>query len=1108
MVVQYIKKIRNQLLRKSRVKLKQCINVYQNDEDLYISGLLSNTNYKVKELRFVSRFDNQVIKVNSAQQDSTFNFKVPVDIFPEFQNGAEQLYNLFLYVNVPKSIFSEAKGDKLEANAEKVIEDNGEKYLEYPIRLGRFENTKTSEFKLIEKNGLSCTLYITNKGNISFAINHELKPNIKLNLSYLHTKNHNIDFGGIVYSKNSKICAAELSIIGRESNIEIKSPISLEFSKEETQKKYGLNRYTYHVNLDLNDVFRNEQLNEDVYDVYLLIKLNDYEEIKRIRVGKPTFRGKYKTKGISAVRDNEILAVSPYYTIKHFNLSLQVDSFEPSAYFYLRKLMKWYWVFRPFYRQKDIWIIGERPYKAQDTGFHFFKYIREKHPNRRAYYVLKEDSPEIKNVKKYGNILVYKSKKHIKYTLMATKIVGSHHPDYLYPLRTNEFNKKVKAARVFLQHGVIGTKNTVHFYGKGSPSFDTDLFLVSSDYEKEIIVNDFGYDPSEVKVTGLSRFDALLANDVPLKRQLLIIPTWREWLVNENQFLESEYFESYTTLVHHPRLNQLAKSYNFDIVFCLHPNMQQFTNYFKDAPVRVISQGEVDVQLLLKESAMMITDYSSVAFDFSFLTKPIVYYQFDRGRFIGKRGSHLDLDNDLPGDIVYDVDHILDLVEKYAQTDFKMKKDNETRAAKFLKYRDLKSSERIYKEVSNAKRKINYKSLYNNERTRQLYKRFRKSRYYFPTMKRIYNIAKRILPVDNSLIVFESGVGKQYSDSPRYIYEEIVRRNLNYKIVWVCNKKVRFPNKKTKRIKRLSPYYYYYLSRAKIWVNNQNFPTYIIKRPQTTYLQTWHGTPLKKMLFDIEQVQGRSEDYVERVYNATKTWDYLISPSPFATQAFKSAFKYQGNILETGYPRNDIFYKEERHDIALRVKNRLNLPRDKKIIVYAPTFRDNQTSNKNKFLFDINMDLYQMKEQLGEEYIILLRMHVAISNKLKIEEELQDFAFNVSSYSDMQELLLIADILITDYSSVMFDFANTKKPILYYTYDLEIYRDQVRGFYLNFEQEAPGPFMKNTEDIIQNVLNIDSVNKAYHDKYKAFYNKYCLLEDGQASQRIVDKLFM
>jgi CDP-glycerol glycerophosphotransferase len=137
----------------------------------------------------------------------------------------------------------------------------------------------------------------------------------------------------------------------------------------------------------------------------------------------------------------------------------------------------------------------------------------------------------------------------------------------------------------------------------------------------------------------------------------------------------------------------------------------------------------------------------------------------------------------------------------------------------------------------------------------------------------------------------------------------------------------------------------------------------------------------------------------------------------------------------------------------------------------------------------------------------LLRLHVVVSSKLRIDESLTDFAKNVSGYPDIQELLLISDILITDYSSVMFDFANTGNPMLFFTYDLADYRDNLRGFYMDFEEEAPGPLVNNTDEIIENINNIDDIKMKYNKKYKAFQEKYCPLEDGNASKRVVDRLF-
>src|SRR5690606_12573477 len=218
-----------------------------------------------------------------------------------------------------------------------------------------------------------------------------------------------------------------------------------------------------------------------------------------------------------------------------------------------------------------------------------FKYMRKKHPDHKVFYVIDKNSPEYENVKTLGNVLNYKSREHIKYSLIAKKVISSHHPDYLYPIRTEKFKNKVKADKVFLQHGIMGTKNMVANYGKNATSgFTTDFFIVSSDFEKAMIVNDFGYHPKEVFVTGLSRFDTLFAEDVEWKRQILIIPTWRDWIVNDEAFFESEYYERYKRLIHHEQLQKMAKRYNLEIVFCLHPNMQRYTNYFEHPSVRII----------------------------------------------------------------------------------------------------------------------------------------------------------------------------------------------------------------------------------------------------------------------------------------------------------------------------------------------------------------------------------------------------------------------------------------------------------------------------------------------------------------------------------------
>lgn len=276
------------------------------------------------------------------------------------------------------------------------------------------------------------------------------------------------------------------------------------------------------------------------------------------------------------------------------------------------------------------------------------------------------------------------------------------------------------------------------------------------------------------------------------------------------------------------------------------------------------------------------------------------------------------------------------------------------------------------------------------------------------------------------------------------------------------------------------------------------------------YIQTWHGTPLKKMLNDVENFEGRDENYKYRVNHAIKYWDYLISPSLYASECFKSAFEFHKEILEVGYPRNDIFYNKDENYINQKksiIKQKLGIQDNRKIILYAPTFRDDEINKAKKHIINLQIDLQQMKEQLGDDYILILRPHIIISNALQLDSSLKDFVVNGSDYNDISDLFLITDICITDYSSVMFDYANTGKPMLFFTYDLENYKNDLRGFYFDFENEAPGPLIQTNKELISSIKNIDDVQDTYKEKYENFYNRFCTFENGEAAQKIVRKFF-
>jgi CDP-glycerol glycerophosphotransferase (TagB/SpsB family) len=374
--------------------------------------------------------------------------------------------------------------------------------------------------------------------------------------------------------------------------------------------------------------------------------------------------------------------------------------------------------------------------------------------------------------------------------------------------------------------------------------------------------------------------------------------------------------------------------------------------------------------------------------------------------------------------------------------------------------------------------------------------------------KSVFNEVSRDEPLDKHMVVFESFLGKNYSGNPKYVYEQMLRdpKYKNYTFVWsyMGNHPEEIPGNPI-LVNRETEDFYRYLAKAKYWVSNILFPVHR-KREGNIYLQTWHGTPLKKLGWDID-IQGPEVLARENFYIESRNWDYLISANPYSSGIFKRAFKFEKEILETGYPLNDIFYRPDLPEKVAEIKEKLQFPKDKKVILYAPTWRDNEMVGSWEHSFQLKFDLEQYYEKLHSEYILVLRMHHLISDALEIDEKYKDFVYDLSKYDDIQELYITADLLITDYSSVFFDYANSKKPMLFYAYDYEMYKENIRGFYLDMEEDLPGPVLQNEEYLLDAIINIDQVEEDYKEKYEEFYERYCSLEDGNAAKRVVDRVF-
>lgn len=358
----------------------------------------------------------------------------------------------------------------------------------------------------------------------------------------------------------------------------------------------------------------------------------------------------------------------------------------------------------------------------------------------------------------------------------------------------------------------------------------------------------------------------------------------------------------------------------------------------------------------------------------------------------------------------------------------------------------------------------------------------------------------------DDLVIFDSYGGKQYSCNPRAVYEELRRRDTGLQCVWITHDgQVSVPDG-GRTVVRGSSEHYQLVARARFIVSNSLQPTWYRRPAGQVYLQTWHGTPLKRICLDVESPQFTNGiAYHDRVRDDVAKWDALLSENSFSTPIFRSAFGFDGEILEFGYPRNDVLHSPDAAARAARIRHQLGLPPGARTVLYAPTWRDDAKTRAGGFGFPQHLDLSGISRALGPDHVTLVRGHHMIKESL-VTGSKDSAIIDVTRYPDIADLFLVTDVLITDYSSAMFDFGVTGRPMLFFTYDLERYRDKLRGFYFDFEAEAPGPLLNSSDDVIDALRNLDDVSRGYGAAYDAFTARFCSLEDGHAAARTVDWL--
>ena len=367
--------------------------------------------------------------------------------------------------------------------------------------------------------------------------------------------------------------------------------------------------------------------------------------------------------------------------------------------------------------------------------------------------------------------------------------------------------------------------------------------------------------------------------------------------------------------------------------------------------------------------------------------------------------------------------------------------------------------------------------------------------------------------IDDKLVYFQTFSGRGYSDSPKAMYEYMLKapEYRDYRFVWSFKEPEKFEflrNDRTDIVKFRTRADNKALRRAKYWISNYRMLDHQHPRKGQVYVQCWHGTPLQRLGYDLESSDNSMnsmQEIREKYRTDAKKFSYLISPSPFTTEKFASAWNLvktnqTHKIIEEGYPRNDRLINttdEERTEI----RRNLGVD-DKKVILYAPTWRDNQHTSGEGYTYKTEVDFDKLKRELGDEYVILFRAHYLVANSFDFDRY-AGFVRDVSSYSDINELYIAADILITDYSSVFFDYANLRKPMIFYMYDLEQYANELRGFYISLD-ELPGPIVRDEDSLIAEIRACDTWKP--DSKYEEFCGKYNPKDDGHASERTLKKI--
>lgn len=787
-------------------------------------------------------------------------------------------------------------------------------------------------------------------------------------------------------------------------------------------------------------------------------------------------------------------------------------------FFAIRKV---YFMMRPIMKRKPIWMYIDKIYKGGDSSEYLYRYASAKKDGIKHYYLIDKHAMDYKRLKKAGyKPLVRGSIKHRLVFLMADMMVISNSTVFAfnnYGLPNSSYVRDIVDFHVCcVQHGMSVQKIAV---AQNRLRDNTRLYFCASKYEIENLskpIYDYvGYDA--LKLTGVPRYDGLVNDD---KKQIMISPTWRMQAAvpvktSEGEqrdynplFKESSYFKVFNALINDPRLIEAAKKYGYRIKYVLHPIVSAQVNDFdKNDYVDVIpAVGDMSYETMFRESSLMVTDFSGIQFDFAYMRKPLVYLHhrdipqhYEEGTFF--------YDTMAFGEIAHDNDELIDLLCEYMANGCKMKEEYVRRADDFFYYRDHNNCKRIYDVMIEYQ---NRKILHLEENVSENARR-RKSIDQIATAATKLNLSvggktvadryyeEKIIPKTVALV----GLGKNVRGNMQYILNEL---NWDEKFeeyrVYVrtsgeTDETVRHYIKQNHWTRTETVVddnrYNQILESAQYLITEVFFPESWVKKEGQTYINIWHGTPLKKLGLAKNSKNLHKDGNTQRNFIDA---DYLLYPNEYTKKNMLASYKVadlmQGKALNLGYPRTGGMLAASQMDLSdLRRQLAEN---GQHIYAYMPTWKDylkvEQVVAESKELLDY------LDANLSDDQILYVNLHHKVSDSIDYTayKRIRKFPPTVDSY----QLLALTDALITDYSSVFYDYLVLRRQIVLYCGDYELYRKK-RGTYMDLMDL---PFDKVASP--QEVLEALNRGKDYDDE--TAYQEFCAYDSVDNAKKLCSLL--